>query len=254
MANWNFQTALVPVTGAGSGIGLAICRRLRDEGATPLLLDIDAQKLASALDQVYGDRDDRDRYGYVVDVGNSSAVEECFSRIRAEHGVITHAVANAGINISAHVLDITDEQWQRVLNVNLNGVMYVCRAAARQMAEQRVGAIVNIASIAGLMVKPKRVAYTSSKAAVVHLTRALALDMGEYGVRVNAIAPGVVLTPMQQMNNQDAVKAIMQRSALQRFGEMDEVANATLFLLSDLASYVTGHTLTVDGGLTLNYS
>src|SRR5204863_8134338 len=97
MAAWNFQSALVPVTGAGSGIGFAICRRLRQEGATPLLLDIDKDRLASALAELYAEVEDRDRYGYVVDVCNSRAVDECFARIRNEHGLVTHAVANAGI-------------------------------------------------------------------------------------------------------------------------------------------------------------
>lgn len=254
MSAWNFQSAVVPVTGAASGIGLAICRRLREEGATPLLLDVDADRLATALAQVYAGSDDRARYGYVLDVGDARAVDACFDRIRAEHGLVTHAVANAGIGGPAHVLEITDELWQRVLDVNLSGVMYVCRAASRHLAERRSGAIVNIASIAGLMAKPSRVAYTSSKAAVIQLTRALALDMGTYGVRVNAVAPGIISTPMQEQNPQQAVQAIAARSALQRLGTPAEVANAVLFLMSDLASYVTGHTLTVDGGVTVNYS
>lgn len=254
MAAWNFQSALVPVTGAGSGIGLAICRRLREEGATPLLLDVDADRLASALAEVYAGVDERARYGYVVDVRSASAVDACFARIRGEHGLVTHAVANAGITGPAHVLEITDEQWQRVLDVNLSGVMYVCRAAARQLAEGRRGAIVNMASIAGLMAKHSRVAYASSKAAVVNLTRALALDLGEHGVRVNAVAPGIIDTPMQKKNPQQAVLGIAGRSALKRLGTADEIANAVLFLLSDLASYVTGHTLVVDGGVTVNYA
>ena len=254
MAAWNFQSALVPVTGAGSGIGFAICRRLRQEGATPLLLDIDKDRLASALAELYPEVVDRDRYGYVVDVCNSAAVDECFARIRSEHGLVTHAVANAGIVDRAHVLDITDEQWQRVYDVNVNGVMYFCRAAARQLAEGRKGAIVNMASMSGLMAKRSRIAYTSSKAAVVNLTRALALDLGEYGIRVNAVAPGVVDTPIQNGNAREAVLALAGRSALKRLAAPDEIANAVLFLLSDLASFVSGHTLVVDAGLTGNYA
>lgn len=254
MAAWNFKSALVPVTGGASGIGLAICRRLHDEGATPLILDVDANNLALALDQVYGNRGDRHQYGYVVDVSDSRAVDDCFDRIRAEHGVITHAVANAGVSVPSHVLDITDQQWHRVIDVNLCGVMYVCRASARHLVERRCGAIVNIASIAGLMAKRNRIAYSSSKGAVASLTRAMALDMGEHGVRVNAIAPGVIQTAMQKMHSQEATLALAARSALKRPGQPEEVANAALFLLSDLASYMTGHTMVVDGGITVTYA
>lgn len=254
MSEWDLASALVPVSGGASGIGLAICQRLRAAGARPLLLDIDANNLKAAIDQVYGDVADRDRHGYVVDVRSSKAVDECFERIRGEHGVITHAVANAGVSVPAHVLRITDEQWQRAIEVNLNGVMYICRAASRQLVKAGQGAIVNIASIAGLLAKPERIAYASSKAAVVNLTRALALDLGTYGIRVNAVAPGVIRTPMQALTAQERLRAVSNRTALKRLGEAHEVADVVLFLLSNKASYVTGHTLTVDGGLTANYA
>jgi len=250
---WNFQNAIVPVTGAASGIGLAICKRLRQEGASPLLLDVNAEQLENALRQVYAG-EDASRYGYVVDVRDSRAVDDCFERARREHGLVTHAVANAGVVGRGHALELPDELWHRVLDVNLNGAFYTCRAAARQLVERRGGAIVTMASIAGLLAKQHRVAYTSSKAAVINMTRTLALDLGGYGIRINGVAPGITDTPQQGENPRDAVEALAGRSALQRLAAPEEIANVVLFLLSDLASYVTGHTVVADGGLSVRYA
>ena len=253
MSHWNLESAVVPVTGGASGIGLAICKRLRAAGASPLLLDVDAGKLQAALREVYP-QEDSSRFGYLVDVSSSAVVDDCFNRLRDEHGSATHAVAAAGIVGPANIMEITDEIWQRVLDVNLSGVMYVCRAAARHMVESKRGAIVTIGSIAGLSVKESRIAYTSSKAAVINLTRALALDLGGHGIRVNGVAPGVIDTPMQAGKSSATLDAVVERSALKRVGTPEEIANVVLFLLSDLASYVTGQTVVADGGLIMRYS
>ncbi|MPM22038.1 3-oxoacyl-[acyl-carrier-protein] reductase FabG [bioreactor metagenome] len=254
MMSLNLQSAVVPVTGAASGIGLAICKRLHAEGATPLLLDFDEPKLQSAVQEVYGASAAGTTHppkGYLLDVRSSQAVNDCFARIHDEHGGITHAVSNAGRAGAAHILDITDQQWRDVLDVNLDGTVYFCRAAARQLAERKGGAIVNLASIAGFGAKESRVAYNSSKAAVVNMTRALALDLGPLGIRVNAVAPGIIDTPMQQINGPRP--GILERTALKRTGTPDEMAKVVLFLLSDMASYVTGETIIADGGITCRY-
>ena len=252
MTSLNLQSALMPVTGAASGIGLAICKRLRAEGATPLLLDYDARKLDAAVRDVFGaSAGDPSRYGYLLDVRDSKVVDACLEKIRKDHGLITHAVANAGRSLAAHILDMTDEQWHGVMDVNLHGVLYFCRAAARQLAEGKRGAIVTMASIAGLMAKESRVGYAASKSAVINMTRALALDLGPLGVRVNAVAPGIIDTPLQ--TNPAFQDPVRERAALRRVGTAEEVANVALFLLSDMASYVTGETIVVDGGLTARY-
>lgn len=249
----NMESAIVPVTGAASGIGLAICRRLKGAGATPLLLDVDAQGLASAVSEVFPDAGVDARYGYVVDVRDSKAIDACFSAIRRDHGPVTHAVANAGIVIPAHVLEITDEQWHQVMDVNLHGVLYFCRAAARQLVEAKRGAIVTMGSLAGLRAKESRVSYTASKAAVINMTRSLALDLGGHGVRVNAVAPGVIDTPMQASKPAAVLQATAAKVPLGRFGTADEIAKVVLFLLSDMASYITGETIVTDGGLLAKY-
>ncbi len=254
MSTWGLENALVPVSGAASGIGLAISRQLRLAGAHPLLFDLDAEKLKEAVAELYPDsRDDIERWGYVVDVRDSEAVNACFDSIRSKHGPVTHAVANAGIAGGKNILELDDEHWHRIIDVNLHGVMYFCRAAARHLAEHGNGAIVNMASIAGLLVKENRGAYSASKAAVIHLTRSLALDLGSRGIRVNAVAPGITETAMQKLNDRTTVNATAGRSALKRLGQPDEIANVVLFLLSEKSSYVTGQTLAVDGGLTITY-
>jgi len=249
----NLESAIVPVTGAASGIGLAICKRLRSAGATPLLLDFNEQGLESAVRELFPDAGSASRHGYLVDVRDSKAVDGCFADIRRDHGLVTHAVANAGIVIGAHILEITDEQWHQVLNVNLHGVMYFCRAAARQLAEAKRGSIVTMGSLASLRAKANRISYTASKAAVVNFTRSLALDLGRFGVRVNAVAPGFINTPMQQMKPPAELEATVEKVPLGRLGDPDEIAKVVLFLLSDLASYVTGETIVTDGGGMAKY-
>ena len=193
------DSAVIPVTGAASGLGLAIAKRLHAAGALPLLLDIDERRLEAARHEVFGDASPVAGAApctYVLDVRDSAAVDACFDTLRAHHGPVTHAVANAGVGGATNALQMTDAHWHAVMDVNLHGTMYFCRAAARQLVERGQGAIVTIGSIAGLMVKPDRVAYTSSKAAVIQMTRALALDLGPLGVRVNGVAPGVIDTDM----------------------------------------------------------
>jgi NAD(P)-dependent dehydrogenase (short-subunit alcohol dehydrogenase family) len=244
--------AVVPVSGAASGIGLAICKKLRSTGAIPLLLDPDAARLRCAVREVYsGSTDEPDIYGYELDVRDAHAVDACFERVRSDHGRVTHAVANAGVAKGAHILELTDLQWQQVMAVNLHGALHFCRAAARQLVESRGGALVTMSSIAGLMAKADRVAYSSSKAAVVGMTRALALDLGPMGVRVNAIAPGIIDTPLQ--THPSFRKPVEERAALRRVGTADEVADVAMFLLSEMSSYMTGQTLLVDGGISVSY-
>ncbi|MBB3649148.1 SDR family oxidoreductase (plasmid) [Rhizobium ruizarguesonis] len=253
----DLKSAIVPVSGGASGIGLAICRQLRSEGARPLPLDFDADQLEKALTTLYPDENCA-KFGYLVDVSDSLAVDAAFEKIRRDHGIVTHAVANAGIVWRGNVLDMPEDKWKRVLDVNVNGVLHICRAAARQMTDNGGGAIVTMASIGGILSKPERAAYTTSKAAIVQMTRAFALDFAQLNIRVNCVAPGLVKTSIQQAQAASTepgfVEALAARAAIKRVGEPEEIANVAMFLLSNLASYITGETVVVDGGLSIHYS
>jgi NAD(P)-dependent dehydrogenase (short-subunit alcohol dehydrogenase family) len=177
-------------------------------------------------------------------------VDACFDAMEKDHGPLTHAVANAGITMPTNILTVSNEDWQRVLDVNLNGVMYFCRATARMMVKSKPWSLVLLSSIAGMTAKESRVAYSSSKGAIINLTRALSADLVPYGIRVNSVAPGVIETEQQARNPASYSEAQAKRTMMDRMGKPEEVANAIMFLLSDLSSYVAGTTLVVDGGLT----
>jgi NAD(P)-dependent dehydrogenase (short-subunit alcohol dehydrogenase family) len=218
MSGWNFDNAVVAVSGAASGIGFALCKRLRAEGATPLMLDRDEGKLRAAAAEIYAGDRNPSRFAYVVDVTDSAAVDRCFEAMEKDHGPITHAVANAAITMVTNILEVADEDWKRILDVNLHGVMYFCRATARSLVKSKRGSIVLLSSIAGMTAKESRIAYSSSKGAIISLTRALPADLGSYGIRVTSVAPGVIDTPQQLINPGTCREAQAKRTMLGRTG------------------------------------
>jgi NAD(P)-dependent dehydrogenase (short-subunit alcohol dehydrogenase family) len=247
------EAAIVPVTGGASGIGLAICRKLRAAGAVPILVDVNADSLETAVAEVYAGEGSPGRFGYVVDVADSKAVDAFFTKLKEDHGPATHAVANAGIVRPVAANEQSDENWLSVINVNLNGAFFFCRGAGRQMVEGGRGAIVNMGSIGGMFAREGRSAYGASKAGVIQMTRTLALEYGPSNVRVNAIAPGLILTPIQAANAA-TVSETSSRSALKRMGTPEEIADIAVYLLSDQSSFVTGATVVADGGLSIRYN
>jgi NAD(P)-dependent dehydrogenase (short-subunit alcohol dehydrogenase family) len=225
------------VTGAASGIGAACVTRFRDEGATVVTLDID------------GDVDHR------VDITDEAAVSSVVDAVVAEHGRLDSVVNAAGVagGGPVHLLDAAE--WHRVISVNLTGTFHVAKHALRPMIDQRRGSIVNIASIEGLEGTEGGSAYNASKGGVVLLTKNLAIDYGAKGIRANCICPGFIETPMMQSvmdtPGMEVYKdKLRDAHKLDRFGRPDEIAAAAAFLASEDASFVTGHSLVVDGGFT----
>jgi NAD(P)-dependent dehydrogenase (short-subunit alcohol dehydrogenase family) len=236
-------TKVAVVTGAARGIGLATAQLFAERGYDVALLDIDAATLAQAA------RTLPRALAVECDVADPAQVRSAVEKIEARFHRVDALVNNAGIAVFKPLLDTTFEEWSRVLAVNLSGPFLCAQACAPLMLRNGGGAIVNITSISGLRASTLRVAYGTSKAALDHLTRQQAAELGHRGIRVNAVAPGPVDTAMaKQVHTADIRADYHDAIPLNRYGSEREIAEAVLFLCSDAASYVNGQTLAVDGG------
>ena len=236
------------VTGAAQGMGRAIAERLVEEGASVVVFDIDAE-LAERTASELGDR----AVAVGGDVSQRADVRRAVATCVERFGGIDVLVAQAGIGDLQPLLEIDDAAWERMLGVNLTGVFYSVQEAAREMAARGSGAIVVTASTNAFYVEQHTAHYSATKGGVWTFVRNAALDLGQYGIRVNSVLPGIIDTRLSAPLVHDPVAGpeYLKRVPLRRFGQPVEIANAVLFLASDEASYVTGEDLIVDGGATL---
>jgi NAD(P)-dependent dehydrogenase (short-subunit alcohol dehydrogenase family) len=242
------------ITGGGQGIGAACARALGEAGAKVVVAELlpdRAESIANAL-QALG----IDATGHPLDVTKSADVDALAARVAAEHGRVDILVNNAGVAVSNVPAEATsDEHWRFHMDVNVDGLFWCCRAFGRQMLAQGKGAIVNIGSMSGFIVnKPQPQSfYNASKAAVHHLTRSLAAEWGARGVRVNAVAPTYIETPLTAFGMKESpemYKVWLDMTPMGRVGQPDEIASVVHFLASDAASLMTGAILLADGGYT----
>lgn len=244
----NGKTALV--TGGGTGIGLAISKAFAAAGAKVLLAGRRPEVLADACKDIPG------AIAVAMDVSDRASLPALVKAAEAQHGPIDILVNNAGINMKKPALEVTDDEFDRVVQTNLNGLFSLTREVAKGMAARGKGNILNITSMAAMYGIPKVPAYTAAKTAVLGLTQTLAVEFGPLGLRVNAIAPGFIYSEMTAKAldaDPERKGKALGRTPMQRMGQAHEVAAAAVFLCSDASSYINGVNLPVDGGNSIGF-
>lgn len=238
------------VTGGANGIGLSIARCLVREGAALWLADIDGEAAGKAAAELAAGG--RDVQAAAVDVTRGQDVGQLLRSIESRHGRLDVVVSNAGINVRSDFRHLSDADWARIRDVNLDGVVRIARDTFGLLKASGRGSLINISSVMGRRGLRQLAGYSATKGAVTALTKALAVEYAPFGIRVNSIAPGFVETGLTErvLRNPMISKALIERTPLRRFGTGEDIAYAALFLASDELSYITGAELAVDGGMT----
>jgi len=243
------------ITGAAQGIGLACAKRFCDDGAIVVLSDINAEQGEASAKTL---REDGGKAEFIAcDVGDKTQVDALVSTTVSKHGRLDVIISNAAVLHTSTILELEEEDFDRVVRVNLKGFFLSGQAAAKQMAEQGSGVIINMSSIQAVITNPNLLSYAVCKGGVKQMTVAMALALADKGVRVNAIGPGSIATDMVEQLATDPVirRNMMSRTPMGRLGRPEEIASVAAFLASDDAAYITGETINVDGGrLGLNYT
>ena len=237
------QVALV--TGGSRGIGAAVCAELARAGAEVVVNYTANAEAAEGVRAAIGES----AHAVRGDVSTMDGATGLVEQVEADVGPIAILVNNAGITRDNLIMKLAEDDWRSVIDTNLGGAFFTCRAVARPMLKRRAGAIVNMSSVVGVHGNAGQTNYAASKAGLIGLTKSLAKELGGRGIRVNAVAPGYISTELTDALPEPAREAILKSTPLGRLGTTDDVARAVRFLVSDAAAFVTGHVLAVDGGL-----
>lgn len=237
------------ITGGGRGIGEATAKKFAKEGAKVIIADINVEDIERTVSEIQAMGGEA--MGLTVDVTNTESVNKMIASTVEKYGKLDVLVNNAGITMDATLLKMTEDQWDKVIDVNLKGV-YICgQAAAKVMVEQGSGVILNASSVVGVYGNFGQTNYAATKWGVIGMTKTWAKELGKKGVRSNAVAPGFILTPMVKKMPENVLDMMKDKAPLKRLGEPEDIANAYAFLASDEAKFITGAVLEVTGGVVL---
>ena len=240
----------VIITGGGSGLGRAMARLFAGQGAHVMITGRRKHLLEEAVKEIGGSVE-----YYEHDVSNIATHREFIASVE-KNGPIDVLINNAGINMKTPLEEVKDEDFSTIIDTNLNGLFALSREAAKVMISRKRGCIINITSMAAIYGIPMVTAYTASKTAVLGLTRSMAVDLAEHGIRVNAIAPGFIDSPMLRKafnSDKNRERRVLERTPMHKLGSPDDIAQAALFLASDAAQFITGVNLPVDGGNSIGF-
>jgi gluconate 5-dehydrogenase len=249
---FSLKRRLALITGSGQGIGFALARGLAQHGAKVVLNGRSTEKIGKAVATLRGEGFAAE--ASVFDVVDPAAVEAGIARVEKDIGPIDIVINNAGVQFRKPLEEFPDDKWQQLLQTNVTGVFNVGKAVARRMIPRRRGKIINIASVMSELARPTIAPYTATKGAVRNLTRGMCADWARHGLQVNAIAPGFFRTELNKALTEDPEFTgwLEKRTPTGRWGEVEELVGAAVFLASDASSFVNGHTLYVDGGMTVS--
>lgn len=237
------------ITGGGRGIGEATAKKFVQEGAKVVIADINEEDIQRTVNEIVDMGGEAT--GVIVDVTNRESTEKMVADTVEKYGKLDILVNNAGITMDATLLKMTEDQWDKVIDVNLKGVYNCGQAAAKVMVEQGSGVILNASSVVGVYGNFGQTNYAATKWGVIGMTKTWAKELGKKGVRSNAVAPGFILTPMVKKMPENVLDMMKDKAPLKRLGEPEDIANAYAFLASDEAKFITGAVLEVTGGVVL---
>ncbi|HSX11577.1 MAG TPA: 3-oxoacyl-ACP reductase FabG [Chlamydiales bacterium] len=241
------------ITGGTAGIGKAIACLYAEHGADVVILGTNQERALAATKEIEACRADPQQKvsSFLVNVSNSKEIDEAIENVLKTHGKIDILVNNAGITRDNLLMKMSEVDWDLVMNVNLKSVYNTCKALARPMMKARGGTIINITSVIGLTGNAGQINYAASKSGMIGFTKSLAKELASRNIRANCIAPGYIETQMTEGLPPPVKEAILTKIPMSRIGQPRDIAHAALFLASDLASYITGQVLTVDGGMVM---